>query len=183
METTRHATDAKDLVLQDLRRPLIATIMIAAALMSASCGQQSASGIVSQFTPLLRMRDQAVANAAAGKATLDPASLNQLGVCYGDLGNKSDQYTKFIAGVVQSSSYDPAQNSADAQALERAIASYNDCVLKLQKVAASKSATVSLSLLEPEWVPAFGRAVESYWNRDGAMVTLLSPDARARSTA
>ena len=122
-------------------------------------------------------------HAVAGKASLDSGSLNQLGICYGDLRSKSEQYTQFIAGIVQSSSFDSAQNQADARSLALAIASYNDCLLKLQKVAATKSATPSLSLLDADWVPAFGRAVDSYWNRDGSKVKLLSPDARASVVA
>lgn len=154
-------------------------MMSAVALTGAGCGQKAASGIISDFAPLQHTRDQAGANAAAGKASLDPASLNQLGICYGDLRSKSEQYMQFIAGVVQSSAYDSAQNQAGARSLALAIASYNDCLLKLQKVAAAKSATPSLSLLDADWVPAFGRAVDSYWNRDGSKVKLLSPNARA----
>jgi len=152
---------------------------MAVAFLATGCARQSASQITGQFTPLLNMRDQAVANAAAGKASLDPASVTQLGICYGDLRSKSDEYRRFIAGVVQSSSFDRGQNQADARALELSIASYNDCLLKLQKVADAKSATTPLSQLDAEWVPPFGRAVEAYWARDGAMVDLLSPASRA----
>jgi hypothetical protein len=179
METTHHAAGAKDLALQNLRRPLIAALVMAVAFLASGCARKSASDITNQFTPLLRMRDQAVANAIAGKVSLDPASLNQLGVCYADLRSNSNRYTQFLAGVVQSSAFDRGQNEADARGLELSIASYNDCLLKLQKVAASKSATPSLSLVDPDWVPAFGRSVEAYWSRDGAMVDLLSPDARS----
>jgi hypothetical protein len=157
--------------------------MIAAALTAAGCGQKAASEILSEFAPLVHTRDQAVANAVTGKASLEPAPLTQLGICYGDLRSKSVQYTQYIAGVVQSSAFDSAQNQADARTLALAIASYNDCLLKLQKVAASKSATPSLSLLDADWVPAFGRAVDSYWSRDGSKVKLLSPAARASVVA
>jgi hypothetical protein len=170
---------AKDFDLQNLRRPLVAVLGLAAVLLATGCARKSASEITGQFAPLLQMRDQAVADVAAGKASLDPASVGQLGICYGDLRSKSDQYTQFIAGIVQSSSFDSAQNQSDARTLGVAIASYNDCLLKLQKVAASKSATPSLSQVDADWVPAFGRAVEAYWARDGANVDLLSPDARA----
>jgi hypothetical protein len=147
------------------------------------CAQQSASEIMNHFAPLLRTRDQAVANAAAGKASLDPASLNQLGICYADLRSKSEQYTQFIAGAIQSSAFNSAQNQTDARNLALAIASYNDCLLKLQKVAAAKTASPALSLLDAEWVPEFGRSVESYWNRDGAKVKLLSRGARSSVVA
>jgi hypothetical protein len=171
--------ECKGFGLQNLRRPLIAAMMIAVAFFAVSCTRRSASDVMVQFAPLLHMRDQAVANAAAGKTSLDPTSLNQLEICFSDLRSKSDQYTQFIASVVQSSTFNGGQNQADARALELAISSYNDCLLKLQKVAASKSATPPLSLLDADWVPAFGRGVESYWSRDDAMVKLLSPDARA----
>ncbi len=165
--------------MQDLRRSLTALVISAVALMGTGCGQKAASEIMSDFGPLLHMRDQAGAHAVAGKASLDSGALTQLGICYGDLRGKSEQYTQFIAGIVQSSSFDSAQNQADASSLALAVASYNDCLLKLQKVAAAKSATPSFSLLDAGWVPAFGRAVDSYWNRDGSKVKLLSPDARA----
>jgi hypothetical protein len=167
------------LALRNLRRPLIAFLVGTLALTGAGCGQKAVSEIMSDFAPLLHLRDEAGANVSAGRASLDSASLNQLGVCYGDLRGKSEQYTQFIAGIVQSSSFDSAQNQADARSLALAIASYNDCLLKLQKVAAAKSATPSLSLLDADWVPAFGREVDAYWNRDGSKVKLLSPDARA----
>jgi hypothetical protein len=158
---------------------LIAVLAMAGALLASGCARKTAGEITGQFAPILHMRDQAVADAAAGKASLDPASLDQLGICYGDLRSKSDQYTQFVAGIVQSSSFDDGQNLSDARTLGLAVASYNDCLLKLQKVTASKNTTLSLSQLDADWVPAFGRAVEAYWARDGAMVELLSPDARA----
>jgi hypothetical protein len=180
METAHHTTGAKDLALQSLRRPMTAALIAAVAIAAAGCTGRSASDLTAQFAPLLHLRDQAVANAAAGKRSLDPASLNQLGVCYGDLRAASDQYTGFIAGVVQSSAFDGAQNQADERNLQHAIASYNDCLLKLQKVAASTSAAPSLTLLDTDWVPAFGRGIDAYWGHDGSMVKLLSPSGRAR---
>jgi hypothetical protein len=169
--------------MHNLGRPLMALVMIAVTLSAAGCGQKAASEIMSDFAPLQHTRDQAVANAVAGRASLDPPALNQLSICYGDLRGKSAQYTGYIASVVQSSSYDSAQNQADARSLAIAIASYNDCLLKLQKVAVSTSAAPTLSLLDADWVPAFGRAVDAYWSRNGSKVKLLSPDARASVVA
>jgi hypothetical protein len=159
---------------------MTAALVLAVAFLAAGCTGKSASDITALFAPLLHMRDQAVANTVAGKASLDLASVNQLGICYGDLRTKSDQYTQFIASVIQSSEFDGAQNQADARILQLAIASYNDCLLKLQKVSASKSTAPSLSLLDADWVPVLGRGVDAYWGRDGSMVKLLSPSARAR---
>lgn len=181
--TRFHERGCKDLALQVFRLPSIAVVLIAVAMVVTGCGQKSASEIMNHFGPLLHTRDQAVANAVTGKASLDPASLTQLGICYADLRGKSGQYTQFIAGAIQSSAFDSAQNQADARSLALAIASYNDCLLKLQKVATAKSATPALSLLDADWVPDFGRAVETYWARDGAMVKMLAPGARSSVVA
>jgi hypothetical protein len=85
-----------------------------------------------------------------------------------------------IVGIVQSGAFDAAQNQADERALEISIASYNDCLLKLQKAASGASPAPSMSVLDTNWVPAFGRAVESYWTRDGTLVRSLSPDDKTR---
>jgi hypothetical protein len=143
------------------------------------CAHKSASDITGQLTPFNHARDQAVANTLAGKASLDSASLSQLNICYSDLRSKAGQYTDHIVGIVQSGSFDAVQNQADVQALSVSIASYNDCLLKLQKAASSASAAPPMLTLDTNWVPAFGRAVESYWARDETLVQSLSPDARA----
>jgi hypothetical protein len=148
-------------------------------LLATGCARRSANDITGQLAPFMRTRDQAVENVAAGKASLDPASLNQSNVCYGDLRTKAGQYSDFIVGAIQSAAFDESQNETDETGLEVSIASYNDCLLKLQKVSTAKSSESSLSLLTADWVPAFSQAIVTYWTRDGALVQSLSPDDKA----
>jgi len=119
-------------------------------------------------------------NTAAGKTSLDPASLSQLNICYTDLRSKAGVYVDHIVGVVQTATFDAAQNHADEQALEVSIASYNDCLLKLQKASGAATPAPMMSVLDTNWVPAFGMAVQNYWVRDGALVQSLSPDAKSQ---
>lgn len=169
---------AKDTCLQNLRRVLFAA-SVTAILVMTGCGKKSASDITGQLTPFTHARDQAVENSLAGKASLDSASLNQLNICYTDLRSKAGQYIDHVTGIVQSGSFDAAQNQADVQTLGVSIASYNDCLLKLQKAGSTTSTAPQMLVLDTNWVPAFGRAVETYWSRDGALVQSLSPDAKA----
>jgi hypothetical protein len=163
--------------LQTAGRAVVAAA-IAAALLVAGCAHKSASDITGQFAPFLRTRELAVENAAVGKEYFDTASVGQLNICYSDLRSKAGQYSEFIAGVIQSASFDVSRNQAVAHDLEVSIASYNDCTLKVQKAAIAKSPAPALLLLGAEWVPAFGQSVESYWARDGALVQSLSTDAK-----
>jgi hypothetical protein len=166
----------------DVKKPgrFLITAVISAALLATGCARKSANDITGQFTSFIRARDQAVQNAAAGKASLDPGLLNQMNICYNELRTKSGEYTDFVVSVIQSAAFDASQNQAAERNLEAAIASYNDCLLKLQKAAAAKNATSPMSLLDVDWVPVLGRAVESYWSRDGTMVRSLSPESKAR---
>lgn len=164
--------------MQTVGRLVVAAM--ATALLVSGCSHNSASDITGTFAPLLRTRDLAVENAAVGKEYFDTVSLGQLNICYDDLRSKSGEYSDFIAGVIQSASFDASQNQLAEHDLEVSIASYNDCALKVQKVAVAKNPPPPLTLLGAEWVPAFGQTVASYWNRDGALVQSLSTDAKAQ---
>lgn len=154
-------------------------LLLSATLIATGCWHKSASDITGQLTPFMHARDQAVMNTAAGKTSLDTASLSQLNICYTDLRSKAGGYVDHIVGIVQTASFDPAQNHADEQALEVSIASYNDCLLKLQKASGAATPAPSMSLLDTNWVPLFGMAVQNYWVRDGALVQALSPDDKS----
>jgi hypothetical protein len=164
--------------LQLLSRLLI-SMALSAVLVATGCARRSASDITGQLAPFMHARDQAVANTSAGKASLDAASLGQLDICYSDLRTKAGQYVDHIVGVVQSGSFDAGQNQSDERNLGVSIASYNDCLLKLQKASSAATPAPSMSVLDTNWVPAFGRAVETYWTRDGTLVRSLSPDGKA----
>jgi hypothetical protein len=164
---------------QDIRR-LLLFLSLSAVFISSGCSRKSASDVLGQLTPFTHARDQAVMNTAAGKTSLDPASLSQLNICYTDLRSKAGVYVNHIAGIVQTASFDSAQNNSDEHALEVSIASYNDCLLKLQKASGSATAAPLLSVLDTNWVPVFGMAVQNYWVRDGALVQALSPDAKSQ---
>ena len=149
-------------------------------LSATGCSHKSAGDIAGQFAAFDHTRDQAVENSAGAKTSLDPVSLNQMAICYSDLRGKATQYVDDIVGVIQSGSFDSGKNHSDQEQLQASIASYNDCLLKLQKLTSTKNPAPAMSLLSADWVPSFGRAVDSYWARDGALVTALAPGDKTR---
>lgn len=165
--------------MKSLTRSFI-VVSLAAAFLAAGCSHKSAGDITGQLAAFDRMRDQAVENSAAAKTSLDPNSLHQMAICYSDLRVKATQYTDHIVAIIQSASFDSSQNQADQQQLQASIASYNDCLLKLQKLASTKNPAPAMALLGADWVPSFGAAVDAYWARDGALVTALSPADKAQ---
>ena len=155
-----------------------------ATLSAAGCAQHAAADVRHRTAPFTLTRDTAITAVTRAQRSLPAASLDRLQACYADVESKGNSYARFLIGIVSTGAYDDGANASLSQALGRAIASFNDCELKLQAATPQGSETLGivqaapLPVLPTDWIQGFAADVASAWQRDRRQMQALSDAER-----
>ncbi len=140
---------------------------LAAALGISACANHRAANpnpLSVDLAPFVQTRDQAVALVTSAKHSFDAPSINQLMLSYTDLEEKANAYAGFLVESAHVDSFDPAKNDAYAAQLRQSINAFNLSYATLSR-SAPTPAHVANPWLKDNWIPAFARNAQTYWQR------------------